>query len=121
MSIGKMRYFDGMTKTTRIRKSKLTIKKTQRIEIDSARLYWLLGQIIAKERRLITWGEFCAMSGLSFWSLRKIMAGERRAGLQTLEKLISFMRSRGIIVHPSDFLVDVEEAPSPTTAQNNSP
>lgn len=85
--------------------------KRQRVAVYAHHIYWLMGLLMARERRHFTWIEFAKITGIPERYLRHIRERDRAGGAKTVNRLLT-LRERGLMIHPSDFVVD-ETKPLP--------
>lgn len=116
----------GMTnpRVRRLREKKLrdSVRRPvkRRVVVDKSRLYWVLGQLMAYERRYMSLRDLAREIGLSYRTIRHILNEDLPKGLPggmpMVNKIIAAMRERGIVLHPSDFMEVLE--PSPKSSQS---
>lgn len=92
----------------------------RRVVVDKSRLWWVLGMLIAHERRRLSMRDLAKICNLSHRTIRHIHNEDLPKGLPggmpMVNKIIAAMRERGIVLHPSDFMEVLE--PSPKSSQS---
>lgn len=87
-----------------------TKRATVQYGVQPHHIWWVLGLLIARERRPMTLGDLAQLIGISRRGLNYIIEGKYTGGVQTLNAFLSLRETKGLMIHRSDFEISSQES-----------